>query len=121
MARRVGPFMRLAFPSRKTNTILLDGEKLLHTDAARAAMKKEGLRPLPSWPPESPDLNPQENVWAWAEPKLRRAEAKADSFKKFKQRVVSVCQKYPSGEKLVESLAGRVERCLKLRGGSTGK
>ena len=113
--------MRLAFPSRKTNTILLDGEKLLHTDAARAAMKKEGLRPLPSWPPESPDLNPQENVWAWAEPKLRRAEAKADSFKKFKQRVVSVCQKYPSGEKLVESLAGRVERCLKLRGGSTGK
>ena len=113
--------MRQAFPDKKKITLLLDGEKLMHTDAARAAMKEEGLRPLTNWPPESPDLNPQENVWAWAEPQLRKAEAKTDSIKKFKQRVVSVCQKYPGGGKLVGSLARRVELCLQKKGGSIGK
>ena len=60
--RRVGPFMKRAFPNRSTCTILLDGETLLHTDEAKAAMKAEGLRVLPDWPAHSPDLNPQENV-----------------------------------------------------------
>ena len=26
---------------------------------------------LPGWPPSSPDLNPQENVWSWAEEEVR--------------------------------------------------
>ena len=90
LRRRVGPFMRSAFPERSKCTILFDGETLLHTDDAKAAMRQAGLRALPAWPSHSPDLNPQENVWAWAEPHLRKAEAKADTFAKFKQRVCSV-------------------------------
>ena len=93
----------------------------MHTGEAKAAMKEEGLRSLPDWPAESPDLNPQENVWAWAEPKLRKAEASTDSFKKFKQRTVLVCQKYPGGEKLVGSLARRAELCMQRKGASIGK
>ena len=119
--RRIGPFMRQAFPQRKTCTLLLDGETLMHTPEAKAAMREAGLKPLPDWPSHSPDLNPQENVWAWAEPKLRKAETMADSFEKFKQRVAVVCQKYPGGRKLVPSLAHRMELCLQKAGGSIRK
>ena len=119
--RRVGRFMKRAFPNRSTCAILLDGETLLHTDEARAAMKAEGLRVLPDRPAQSPDLNPQRNVWAWAEPQLRKAEAAADSFAKFKQRVSEVCHKYPSGEKLVPSLAHRMSLCVRRSGAPIGK
>ena len=46
--------------------------------------KKWGLRVLKKWPPYSADLNPQENVWGWAEPELRRAEANSDTLVTFK-------------------------------------
>ena len=56
-----------------------------------------------------------------AELQLHKAEAKTDSIKKFKQRVASVCQKYPGGGKLVGSLARRVELCLQKKAGIIGK
>ena len=84
-------------------------------------MKAEGLRALPDWPAHSPDLSPQENVLAWAEPQLRKAEAKADAFAKIKQRVSDVCQTYPSAEKLVPSLAHRMALCVRRSGAPIGK
>ena len=37
------------------------------------------------------------------------------------RRIIRVSQKYASKEKLVPSLAGRLEKCLKLAGGPIGK
>ena len=70
---------------------------------------------------QSPDLNPQENVWAWAEDYLRKSERKRDTVAVFKRRVAASCQRYPSKLALVPSMAGRMAKCVKLRGANIGK
>ena len=118
---KIGAFMAAAFPKRASYVILLDGEKIMHTDEAKAAMQEVGIRPLPDWPSYSPDLNPQENVWAWAEPQLRKTEKKEDEVSTFKRRIIAVCKKYPGKDKLVPNLATRMRKCVKLRGENIGK
>ena len=113
--------MKKAFPNKRAYQILLDGEQLLHAPVARAAMKEVGLAVLPSWPKYSPDLNPQENVWAWAEERLREKEADGDSFETFKKRVVTACRAYPHAGKLVGGMAKRVKLLLEKHGGNVGK
>ena len=117
----VRPFLAEAFPGRKSYTVLLDGETIMHTEEANAAMRDCGVRLLSPWPAHSPDLNPQENVWGWAEKQLRKHEQRTDTFTVFKRRIIQVSQKYVGKAKLVPSLAGRLEKCVRRRGGPIGK
>ena len=121
MVPHVYNFLRASYPTRRSYTLLLDGEKILRTPEAAAVMAEHGLRVLPNWPAHSPDLNPQESMWAWAEPRLRKAEKKADSFAVFKRRVIAVCKKYPAPQKLVLGLAQRIATCVARRGAHVGK
>ena len=51
-----------------------------------------GVTVLAGWPSYYPDLNPQENVWAWAENRSRYLEVDADSFGHFRQKLMrAVC------------------------------
>ena len=89
---------------------------------AGAALRAKGFgcRALPGWPATSPDLNPQENVWSWAEDELRRKEKASDTLDTFTRRVLDVTKRYPSGSKLIPSMAKRVAKCIQKRGAPIG-
>ena len=89
-------------------------------EEAKAAMRRHGVRLLQQWPSHSPDLNPQETVWAWAQRKLRKTEKRHDSLATFKRRIVDAARRYPSSAKLVPSMAHRVAKCLKRKGANLG-
>ena len=118
---RVGPWLKRTFPRKRSFVILLDGEKLLHAPVAKAALTEVGASCLPKWPGYSPDLNPQENVWAWAEETLRDQERDKDSFEVFQKRVLKACNDYPFGGKLVGSMAKRMTLLLDKKGANIGK
>ena len=118
---RVGPWLKRTFPRKRSFVILLDGEKLLHAPVAKAALSQVGASCLPKWPGYSPGLNPQENVWAWAEETLREQERDKDSFEVFQKRVLKARNDYPCGGKLVASMAKRMTLLLDKKGANIGK
>ncbi len=113
----MAPFLKKSFPSLHSFTILLDGEKLLRGAPAKAALKKANISVMPGWPQYSPDLNPQENVWAWAEPRLRQLESGSDTFQTFQKNALKAVGQYPAASKLVASMARRCKTVLDLSGG----
>ena len=119
LRRYVGPFLKKAFPRRRTYNILLDGEPLLHGTVAKEAMRDLNITVLPKWPKYSPDLNPQENVWTWAEEELRRNEEDSDTFEKFGERVLQAVTAYVGNDNLVGSMARRVARAIAAGGAMT--
>lgn len=121
LKNKVVPFLKKAFPNRTSFQILLDGEKLLHGPAAKTVMRENGVKTLAGWPGYSPDLNPQENLWAWAEEHLRTLEKDNDTFEAWKKKVLKACDDYPSAKKLIGSMAKRMQKVLTMKGGMTGK
>ena len=115
----MGAIPRHAFPDRNHIRILIDSERLLHTDEAKRAFAEFGISPMPDWPQYSPDMNPQENVWSWAEKALRREEQKSDTFPTFCRRLLRVARRYPSAKSLIPSMAKRVQAVLQHRGAMT--
>ena len=117
--KKVGPLFRAAFPDRADIRTLIDGEPLLQTDVAKAALSEFGIKAMSGWPRYSPDLNPQENVWSWIENALRKKEDPADTFEDFCRKLLRVAHRYPSPATLIGTMANRIQEVLKSKGAMT--
>ena len=114
--RKIKPFLKKVFPRKASWQILLDGEKIFRSPVAKTALAETNVKVFPNWPPYSPDLNPQENVWPWAENKLRQIEGKNSSFDDFAEKCVKAVGAYPDGKKLIPSMSKRMSTCVTSEG-----
>lgn len=114
---KVVPWLKKVFPQKRKFQVLLDGEKILHKPVATKVMKEFGISFLPKWPKYSPDLNPQEHVWGWAEGELRKINKAGESFEKFQKDVIKAVNKYPGSAKLVASMARKIKTVLEKNTG----
>jgi hypothetical protein len=118
---QVVPFLKKSFPRRREYRVLLDGEQMLRAEPAKSFMAKRGMKLLADWPKYSPDINPQEHVWASAEIDLRKAEKQTDTFATFQQRCLKAVRGYKSAAKLVPSMAARMKEVVERHGSMTKK
>lgn len=72
---------------------------------------------LQHWPPNSPDLSPIENVWAYVQAKVNARGCK--TFLEFQQAVLDEVQGVPSKmlSNLYSSMPRRMAQCLEAQGG----
>lgn len=101
-------------------TWLIDNAPAHSAKSTKQFFSQEGIQYTQDWPPNSPDLNPIENVWAWMK---RRVYAKHhNSLRDLKRAVEAAWDALPVEycNSLMHSLQRRKRVCLQLDGGYTG-
>lgn len=79
--------------------------------------KKRGMVELVDpWPPNSPDLNPIENIWAWVNQKMRKKGC--SSFKEFQAELLLTLKTIPQHviTNLYKSMPRRISQVLEKEG-----
>ena len=73
------------------------------------------------WPPNSPDLNPIENIWSYMKDIIARDYGEVSSAKEMKRIVQDIWKSFEDRrlDKLIESLPERMAVVIAVKGGST--
>lgn len=99
---------------------LLDGATPHTADSTINFLQAKGIKFLHDWPPNSPDLNPIENLWAWLKQKVY-----ADHPTTLAAQIASLEAAWdwvPAKmlRKLMRSFNKRLRKCLRCHGEHTG-
>jgi transposase len=71
------------------------------------------------WPPQSPDLNPIENMWALLKRRLTEYETATKSMNELYERVTEAWydqMKPEECQKVIESMPRRIRACIRAKG-----
>ena len=72
-------------------------------------------------PPNSPDLNPIEFIWAYIKDVLKREYPQVTSKEEIQRIVLKIWNEFEDGQwnHLIESMSARIEAVIEAKGGST--
>lgn len=89
------------------------------TTAWNQSIQGSHVSVLPNWPPNSPDLNIIENVWAWVQAEVNAKGCK--TFPEFEETVMQTIKMVPKQMvlDLYNSMNARVHECIRLGGNKT--
>jgi transposase len=101
-------------------SFLLDGASAHRCPATVAFMSSNDISSIADWPPNSPDLNPIENAWAWLKRQVYAQQYA--SLEAMWQAAESIWAAMPLSmcENLMNSIATRKAICLEREGAYTG-
>ena len=87
---------------------------------AKMWLENSGLKVM-EWPPQSPDLNPIEQLWTYVKNRLEEYENYPSSITELRERVDIEWGKIPASvcQNLIESMPRRVQAVLQAKGGYT--
>lgn len=102
----------------KNYIFMQDGAKCHTSKSTIAWLKENRINFMPDWPPQSPDLNPIENIWAYINAKLR--DHHFTNKEQLWQRLKIIWNEIPQGliDKLITSVPSRLSAVVKSKGGS---
>ena len=98
--------------------IVMEDNAPVHKGVYVATRKQLGMVAL-AHPPNSPDLNPIEHVWAYIKDIIAKDYSEVSSEKEMKKIVRKLWEEFPSDkwDHLIESMPDRMQRVIKARGG----
>jgi transposase len=100
--------------------IVMEDNAPVHKKVCIPVRQELGMR-CHQHPPNSPDLNPIENIWAHIKHRIAKEYRHITSVKTMKQIVIRIWEEFEDHrwDHLVESMPARIQAVIKARGGST--
>ena len=93
----------------------------VHTSKIARDFLKEQKVEILSWPPQSPDLNPIEEIWSFVESGLRKRNPQPSNIRELEVMVTEEWEAISKEffRKLICSMPGRIQAVIQVNGGHT--